>query len=287
MAAYGVFLEKLMPVAEKIEKILEIPTDEAADWVRDQFLDLAVSHLATLKNPDAWSAFITASVIHRAYSLRRTPRLRLVDKPDLVSAAAASDAGPVSDEGWPESLLSTAEPDGNETDGIEPDDSAADLFDRISFRDRALLKLHFGISPVAVEWVALSAATGKTIARLQAAFETFLTDADVTSTEIENRIAELYGKVLALQAERRRLAMRLDALCLENPADEEAITEVATRLQERTASLNRQYRRYHELQKGRIHRIPARTIAGITGISEDDIHQIVSRARRKIRRNRV
>jgi hypothetical protein len=267
MLAYRVFLEDSMAITHRVAPVLKLSVENAREWVNDQLLDIACNHLLSIQVPEAWRSFLGKAVFNRALSIARQPILH-VECYDTVPDVPAPDS---------------ARPDTDDDADDMVVNESLDMFYRLSYRDRAILKLACSIMPSHTEWHGIAVATGTNADDLKQHFTNCFLNSDQDDTERETEIAGVYLKVIKRQNRIRRLKRELDEICLRNPADQDAEQRLIDRIEQETAAGHRQYRRYLKLQKPVRKRIPAQAIAQATGLTESDIYQIISRARRKIR----
>ena len=266
MLAYEVFLEEVMPLSYKVSPVLKISIEDAKDWIQDQLLDLACSHLLSIRSPEAWKSYIGTAVINRARSQNR--RHSLVNQ--LFEANQDMDSKEL-------------EMHDNMFNRITQEDESLKIFHSLSLPDRAILKLAYSISPTDAEWKGLAISTQKNAVKLEEHFKEWFLDRDMNDTSLESNIAEAHLKTFRLRNRQRWLKQQLDDIFLLNPSDPEAEQTKLKELESCTAALNRQYQRYLKLQQPFRRRIPVAEISLATGLSENNIYQIISRSRKKIK----
>jgi len=267
--AYQVFQTYLNPLIEIASRILRDSRDNCQDWVLDQLLELSIKHLRSIRNPSAWKTFLHRSIHHRAISYGRniSPPVPL---PDTV----------------PDSI----EPAQNSTVAMPNHSSKHNAggysLENVSYRDRAILKITYGVEPDLFEWKALAMTSGVSEAILRKSFDRHLDSAQKQSSKNEEKLIELSNKLLKLQSKQTYLDTQLDYLLRCDPTDEDAVREQTEKIEAVRASYVRMYRRYHALQKPQRFRVRAKEISNITGMTVNEIHQAVSRARRKMKGSR-
>lgn len=261
--AYDVFQTYIGPLTLTAENILRDNRDRCEEWVRDELLRVACRYLHTLRRPEAWKSFLQKTIANRARSLVRRSRPRIVGMehpPELPTEQESIDFD-----------FSSSEP-------------ASDAFlDSVSFRDRALLKLSYGIAPEPPEWKALAIRTGRAVTGIISYLEPHLLKIEEQRSKNAEKLTELSEKLRRLDLQVQRTSRELEHLAMCNPADENAVEKTTENLQQLQERRHRIRERYHRLQKPQRSRISARIIAEATGQSENEIHQAVSRARRKVK----
>ncbi|MBN1295671.1 hypothetical protein JXA80_02755 [bacterium] len=261
MTAYAIFLTRLEPLTRKIAGLWNEHPEACEDWVRDELLRLATEELPFIRHPDRWQAFITISVCNRAKT--RITQIAAQSDPMILETVTAIDAMAVP----------------------EPDINAETILSSISLRDRAILKLSYGIDPNTTEWHALAIASSRDIHALKTHFIDSLDRINENASSDDTTLTGLLMTILKHQRTIRQLQTNLDILGLLNPPDDTAITQTIEKLHTETRALHTTYSRYQKLQKPRRRRIQASILAPAVGLRINDIHQIISRARRKIKEN--
>jgi hypothetical protein len=266
MIAYEVFSEEIMNLSQRVAPVLKISIENARDWVQDQLLDLACNHLLTIHTPEAWRSYIDTAVLNRARSRSRSLPLSILSFDALQELDRME--------------LETQD---EKDSGVFLEDESLNIYYTLPLRDRAVLKLAYCISPTDVEWKGLAIATQKDAVKLEQHFCEWFLESNMNDTNRESKIAAAYWKTIRLRNRQRRLNRQLDEAALQNPWETDAEDTILKHLETCTVALNRQYRRYHKLQQAFRQRIPVAEISQATGLSESDIYQVISRARKKIR----
>jgi len=261
MAAYSIFLTHLDEINKKVASILRDSPDACEDWTRDEILRLALNKLSLIRKPESWKTFITVAVCNRAKSRVRKLLLQFTSSDRI-------------------------DPEPQEPVEFRPV-TKNQLYNDITLRDRAVLKLSYSIHPDPIEWQALSIATQRSVAELQNGLADHLNQHGIVETELLDKLVDISNKLLILQRKQSYLEERIDWLSLVDPSDEEDILRTTKELQETKKSYFYQYSRYRKLQNPRPQRIRAAIISNVSGLSINEIHQIVSRARRKIKVNKA
>ncbi|HPQ41524.1 MAG TPA: hypothetical protein PLV45_14225, partial [bacterium] len=201
--AYDVFLTYLNPLTRTAEELLRDSRDQCEDWVRDELLRVACRHLHNLRRPDAWKSFLKTTIANRARSLLRQSRLRIVEMEHPPEPATEQVSA------------------GFDTCDSEP---VADAFlVTISLRDRALLKLSYGIAPEPPEWNGLAIRTGRAVSDIIPHLEPHLLNIEKNQSKNADALTELSEKLRGMDIRVMHLARELEHLALCNPGDNDTV----------------------------------------------------------------
>lgn len=152
-----------------------------------------------------------------------------------------------------------------------------------SLRDRAVVKLNFGFEPANEEWDVLAQESGRSRHDLETEIEPLLLEISEEESKKETAIITRFRKHQRVLFELKKRMSDLHGSIESGSGVPESTLDEMKQIESLRAAAVSTYKLYREAQQYKLPHIPAKRLASILNMEENAIHQIITRARRKLR----